>query len=168
MTGGCQMRPRTYQPVVNILLAGVLTAFAATSPIAAVSPSGTIAGTVTLTAADGETFPGEGARVSLACAADGTTRTVVSDQRGAFRFVNVPVDRCSIQAEVQGFVAPPVTVLTVADQVVGSDLHLGIAPLRVGVNVGGTVPADELKSPRRSCRSDAGRRLDRPAKVCTR
>jgi carboxypeptidase family protein len=163
MTVGCQMRP-----LPNILLAGVLTAFAAASPIAAVSPSATIAGTVTLTAADGGTFPGEGARVSLACAADGTTRTEVSDQRGAFRFVNVPVDRCSIQAEVQGFVAPPVTVVTAADQIVWSDLHLGIAPLRVGVNVGGTVPSDELKSPRRSCRSDTGRRLERPAKACTR
>src|SRR6202035_3255342 len=108
------------------------------------------------------------ARVSLACAADGTTRTEVSDQRGAFRFVNVPIDRCSIQADVQGFVAPPVTVVTAADQIVGSDLHLGIAPLRVGVNVGGTKPPRGLKVPRRSCRLDAGRRFERPAKACTR
>jgi hypothetical protein len=113
-------------------------------------------------------FPGQGARVSLACAADGTTRTEVSDQDGAFRFLNVPVDTCSIQADVQGFVAPPVTVVTAADQIVGSDLHLGIAPLRVGVNVGGTVPSDELKSLRRSCRTDAGRRLERSAKGRTR
>jgi hypothetical protein len=163
MTVGYQMRP-----MQRILVAGALTAFAAASPVAAVSPRGTIVGTVTLTAADGGTFPGQGARVSLACAADGTTRTEVSDQRGAFRFVNVPIDTCSIQADVQGFVAPPVTVVTVADQIVGSDLHLGIAPLRVGVNVGGTVPSDQLKSLRRSCRSDAGRRLERSAKVCTR
>ena len=128
----------------------------------------TIVGTVMLTAADGGTFAGEGARVVMACGADRTTRTEVADEHGAFRFQNVPVDSCSIEANVQGFVAQPVRVVTAADQVVGADLHLGIAPLRVGVNVGGPEPPRELKVPRRSCRPDAGRRFERSAKVRTR
>jgi hypothetical protein len=152
------------RPIPNILLAGVLTALTAASPAAAVSTSATIAGTVTLTAADGGTFAGEGARVVMACGADSMTRTEVADAHGAFRFQNVPVDSCSIEADVQGFVAQPVRVVTAADQVVGTDLHLGIAPLRVGVNVGGTEPPRGLKMPRRSCRPDARRRFERPAR----
>ena len=156
------------RPLLNVFIAAALAAFVPASAIGGGSPSATIVGTVTLTAADGGTFPGEGARVTLACAADGTTRTEVSDQHGAFRFLNVPVDTCSIKADVQGFVAPPVRVVTTADQIVGSDLHLGIAPLRVGLNVGGTVPFQEPKVLRRSCRSDAGRRIERSAKWCAR
>jgi hypothetical protein len=154
--------------LLNVSVAAVLTAFAPASAIAGISPSATIVGTVTLTAADGGTFAGEGARVTLACAADDTTRTEVSDEHGAFRFLNVPVSSCSIEADVQGFVGQPVRVVTAAQQVVGTDLHLGIAPLRVGVNVGGTAPFQEPKMLSRSCRSDPGRRLERSAKGCTR
>jgi hypothetical protein len=154
--------------LLNVSVAAVLTAFAPASAIAGISPSATIVGTVTLTAADGGTFAGEGARVTLACAADDTTRTEVSDEHGAFRFLNVPVSSCSIEADVQGFVGQPVRVVTAAQQVVGTDLHLGIAPLRVGVNVGGTAPFQEPKMLCRSCRSDPGRRLERSAKGCTR
>jgi hypothetical protein len=172
------------RPMRSVLFAGLLSALAGASGVAAVSHTATIVGTVTLTAADGGTFAGEGARVVMACGAGRTTRTEVADEHGAFRFQNVPVDSCSIEADVQGFVAQPVRVVTAADQVVGTDLHLGIAPLRVGVNVGGTEPPRELtargesatafgatpdfhhgllKMPRRSCRADAGRRLERSA-----
>jgi hypothetical protein len=125
----------------DAFVAALLMLFAAASAGAAADPSAAIIGTVMLTAADGGTFPGEGARVMLTCAANGTTRTDVSDEHGAFRFLDVPVDRCSIEADVQGFLAPPVSVVTVADQVVATDLHLGVAPLRAGVNVKGTASA---------------------------
>jgi hypothetical protein len=154
--------------LLNVSVSAVLTAFAPSSAIAGVSPSATIVGVVTLTGADGGTFSGEGVRVTLACAADGTTRTEVSDEHGAFRFLNLSVDRCSIQADLQGFVAQPVSVVTVADQVVATDLHLGVVPLRVGVNVGGTVPYHEPKILRGSRQSAVGRRLERAAKWCTR
>src|SRR5580704_13691981 len=127
----------------HVLIAAMVTLLVATSAAAFAGPSATIVGTVTLTAADGDTFSGEGARVSLTCAAEGTTRTEVSNEHGAFRFLNVPVDSCSIEADVQGFVAPLVTVVTAADEIVGADLHLGIAPLRVGVTVGGTASFQE-------------------------
>jgi len=113
----------------------LLAALAPASARAGASPGATIVGTVTLTAADGSTWAGDGARVVLACETDSTTRTEVADDHGAFRFLNVPVDSCSIEADVQGFAAPPVTVVTADQQVVPIDLHLDIAPLRVGVNV---------------------------------
>jgi hypothetical protein len=138
------------RPLLNVFIAAAVAAFVPASAIGGGSPSATIVGTVTLTAADGGTFPGEGARVTLVCAMDGTTKTEVSDEHGAFRFLNVPVGSCSIQADVQGFVAQPIRVVTAADQVAATDLHLGIAPLRVGLNVGGTVPFQELKGLRRS------------------
>jgi hypothetical protein len=149
------------------LVSAVLTAFAAASPVAAVSPSATIIGTVTLTAADGGTFAGEGARVVLTCEADTTARTEVADEHGAFRFLSVPVDSCSLEADVQGFLAQPVRIVTAADQVIGTNIHLGIAPLRVGVNVAGTGSFPASKVRRGLCRSVAGR-LERSAKSCTR
>src|SRR5882762_2817088 len=141
----------------------VLTAFAAAPATAGASPSATIVGTVTLTAADGSTVAGDGVRVVLACGTDRTTRTEVADDDGAFRFLNVPADGCSIEADVQGFAAQPVTVVTGDQAFVAVDIHLGIAPLRVGVNVGGTAPGPEPKMVRGSCRSDGGRRLERSA-----
>jgi len=151
-------------PICDAFVAAFLTMFATASAGAAVNPSATVIGTVTLTAADGGMFSGEGVRVMLTCAADGTTGTEVSDEHGAFRFLNVPVDRCSIEADVQGFVAPPVSVVTVAGQVVATDLHLGIAPLRTGVNVTGTAPVRAPKRLRRSCRSDGRWRFEQPAR----
>ena len=84
-----------------------------------------------LTAADGDTFPGEGVRVTLACAAEGTARTEISDARGAFRFMNVPVDRCSIDADVQGLRMRPVTAVTVAGEMV-EPICMSSLCLRVG------------------------------------
>ena len=84
----------------------------------------------------------------------------MSNEHGAFRFVNVPADRCSIEGDVQGFAALPVRVVAAAGQVAAIDLHLGIAPLRTGLNVGGTAPFPEPKAPRRSHRSDPRRRVE--------
>ena len=127
--------------LLNLSVAAVLSGFAPGPAVAIVGPTGTVVGTVTLTAADGSTWAGDGARVVLACGADAITRTGNADDQGVFRFEHVPVDRCSIEADVQGFLAQPVTVVTAAQQVVGIELHLAVEPLRVGVNVGGTTPA---------------------------
>jgi hypothetical protein len=156
------------RPLQNVFVAAVLAAFAPVSAIAGASPSATVAGTVTLTATDGVTVAGEGARVILACAADAMTRTEVSDEHGAFRFLNVPVDTCSIEADVQGFAAQTMRVVTAADEVARTDLRLRIAPLRVGVSLAGSVPLQVPKPSHKSRRSDTGLRLERPAKGCTR
>ena len=154
--------------LLNISVATVVTVFAPAYAVAAVSPSAKIVGTVTLTAADGSTVAGDGARVVLACAADTTTRTEVADGHGAFRFLNVPADSCSIEADLQGFVAQPVRIVTAAQQVVQTDIHLAVAPLRAGVNVGGTAPFQASKILLGSCRSDTGRRLEHTVRSCTR
>jgi hypothetical protein len=153
----------------TVLIGAMVTLLAAASPVSG-GPSATIVGTVTLKAADGATFSGEGARVTLACAADGTARAEVSDEHGMFRFLDVPVDSCSVEADVQGFVAPPITVVTAADGMVVADLHLGIAPLRAGVIVGGTtsVPFRVPKMLRGSPECGADRRLEPSKKRCTR
>jgi len=132
--------------------AAVLTWLAAASAVASVGPSATIAGTVTLTAADGNTFPGEGVPVTLACAADPTARTEISDERGAFRFKNAPVDRCSIDVDVQGFTMPPVTVVSVAGEMVEADLHLVAVPVSVGLTVRGAALRHVPKVIRSPCR----------------
>src|ERR1700722_10105648 len=154
----------------TVLIAATVILLSAVSAAASGGPSATIVGTVTLTAADGATFSGEGARVTLACAGDGTTRTEVSDDHGGFRFLNVPVDRCSIEADVQGFVAPSVEVVTGADGMVAADLHLVIAPLRAGVIVGGTTSVPLQVPTMRSGfpESGADRRLEPSKKKCTR
>jgi hypothetical protein len=151
---------------VGLAIAVVLSALAPPSAIAGVSPSAVIVGTVTLLAADGSTFRGEGARVTLTCLADGTTQTEVSDQHGAFRFQNVPIDTCSIQADVQGFAAPPINIVTDADQVAACELQLGLAPVRVGVSVGGTMLLHEPMMLPGACRSDTSPRPS--AKRCKR
>jgi hypothetical protein len=152
--------------VFTVLVAMVISAFDSASAVANPVPSATIAGTVTLAAADGSTWAGDGARVVLVCEADSVTRTEVADGRGMFRFVNVPVDSCSIEADVQGFLAQPVTVVTAAEPV-GIDLQLDVAPLGVGVNVGGATCSHEPKILPGSCRSDTGRRVERSAKRCS-
>jgi hypothetical protein len=156
------------KPLHNVFVAAVLSAFAPVLAIAGASPSATVVGTVTLTATDGATFAGEGARVTLACAADAMTRTEVSDEHGAFRFLGVPVDTCVIEADVQGFAAQTMRVVTAADEVAQTDLRLRIAPLRVGVSLAGSVPLQVPKPLRKSRRSDTGLRLERPARGCTR
>ena len=145
-------------PRYDVFAAVLLSVLTIASNGAVAGPSATVVGTVMLTAADGKTFPGEGARVTLTCAGDAATRTEVSDEHGAFRVVNVSAGRCSIQAEVQGFSAPPVSVVTIVDQVVVADLHLGITPLRSGVTVKGPAPF-ETERVCGSCRSNGYRRL---------
>jgi hypothetical protein len=59
-------------------------------------------------------------------------------------------------------------VVTAADGMVVADLHLGIAPLRVGVIVGGTPSVQETKIPCRFRGPGAGRRLAWSRKECSR
>jgi hypothetical protein len=166
--------PRPCLPVFGeeqtmaILLGITFAAFAATSVVADVGPGATIVGTVSLMVADESTSPGEGARVVLACSSERMTRTEVADQHGAFRFLNVPVDNCSIAADVQGFMAPPLWIVTAAGATVSTDLHLGIAPLRVGLDVEGAASFAAPKVPHGSCVSNARRPDDRAATRCAR
>lgn len=159
--------------LVRVIVAGLLSGVAPLLAIAAPGPGATnigatIVGTIVLTDAAGETFAGEGMRVVLACGADDMTTTGVGDEHGAFRFTNVPVGSCSIEADVQGFAAPAVLVVTAAGETVDADLHLGIAPLRVGVSVARTAVSLPPKRPHRSCVSGARRPGGPLAAACAR
>jgi hypothetical protein len=129
------VRSPIVRPLLFLSIALVLSAFAPSSDLATASRRATIVGTVMLTDADAIVWAGDGARVVLACEADGAPRTEVADERGAFRFPDVPIDSCSIEADVQGFVGQPLTVLTTARQAISVELRLGVEPLDVGVNV---------------------------------
>jgi hypothetical protein len=131
--------------LLNVVLATGLAAFAPAIARADVGANATIIGTVTLTDADGGTWAGDGVRVALACGAGRTTRTEVADAHGAFRFLNVPAGSCSVEAGVQGFLAQTAAVVVAARQVVEIGLRLGVAPMGVGVNVGGTAPPPKSK-----------------------
>ena len=159
--------------LVRVIVAGLLSGAAPLPAIAAPGRGGahtgtTIVGTVVLTDAAGETFAGDGVRVLLACGADDVTRTGVGDEHGMFRFLNVPAGSCSIQADVQGFVAPAVLVVTVAGETTEADIHLGVAPLSVGVSVARTAASLPAKRARRSCMSGAGRPGGPLAAACAR
>ena len=56
------------RPLPHVIDLAALIAFGPPAAIAGVGPNATVVGTVTLTAADGGTFPGDGVRVTLACA----------------------------------------------------------------------------------------------------
>jgi hypothetical protein len=56
-------------------------------------------------------------------------------------------------AQMQGFVAPPISFAVAADQVVATDLHPGIVPVRTVVNVRGIAP---WQTRRRGCTDLAG------------
>jgi hypothetical protein len=162
--------------LVRVIVAGLLSGAAPLPAIAAPGQGAanvgtTIVGTVVLTDAAGETFAGEGVPVVMACGADGMTRTGVGDEHGAFRFPDVPVGSCSIEADVQGFVAPAVVVVTAPGETVETvevDLHLGVVPLSVGVSVARTAASLPPQRPRRSCMSMAGRPGGSLAAACAR
>jgi hypothetical protein len=184
--------------VLRIIVAGLLSGVGPLPAIAAPGQGGRdsgtanigtedigtlIVGTVTLTDAAGETFAGEGARVVLACGAENMTGTAVADERGIFRFLNVPVGSCSIEADVQGFAAPAILVVIIPrapgapgalgelgapGETVEADLHLAIAPLSVGVSVARVADSLPPKRPRRSCGPEAVRPGRRLAAACAR
>ena len=62
-----------------------------------------VAGRVTLTAADGATFPAAGVRLILNCEPEGITRVEISDERGTFRFESVRAEGCTMVTDLQGF-----------------------------------------------------------------
>jgi len=132
---------------LKISVATVLTAFVPACAKASDTPLSTVVGAVTLTAGDGSMWAGDGARVALVCGDDRTTRTEVADHRGAFRFLGAPVGSCSIEAEVQGFAAQPIAIVTAAGQAVEIHLRLGVVPVRVSVNVVGSGRFHEPKVP---------------------
>jgi hypothetical protein len=124
-----------------LTFAALLTAMVvAAEPIGAGAGShGTVAGTVTLTDASGQAFDAPGVRLTLTCAATpDATRVATSDDHGTFRFRDVPPDRCSIDAELQGFASTTALTAVSAGETVHVAMHLDTAPAGTGIRVGGS------------------------------
>ena len=127
-----------YQRVIGIVFASTMLIAACLS--ARVNERGTIAGTIEATAADGLIVGVPGVRLSLTCATDGISSAQISDDRGQFRFTDLPVNTCSVVTELQGFV--PVTAKTniAAGKIATLHLHLDTTPLLSGLLVTGEAP----------------------------
>ena len=103
-----------------------------------------VAGSVTLTAADGATFPAAGVRLILNCESQALTQVETSDERGAFRFESVRAEGCTIVTDLQGFKAVKATIK--GGDVAGLQFHLQVEPLLVGVTVtGGNLKERKVK-----------------------
>jgi hypothetical protein len=99
-----------------------------------------IAGGVTLTAADGASFPAAGVRLILNCESERLPRVEISDERGAFRFESVPADGCTIVTDLQGFSSRKAAIKAGAPPEV--QFHLETEPIFAGVTVTAGAPAE--------------------------
>lgn len=112
---------------------------AAAEPIGnAAGSRGAVAGTVTLTDASGKRFDAPGVRLTLTCTATpDAAQVAISDDHGTFRFRGVLPDRCSIDADLQGFASATALAVVRAGDTVDVAVHLDIAPVRSGITVAG-------------------------------
>jgi hypothetical protein len=100
-----------------------------------------VAGSVSLTDADGATFAAAGVRLILKCASEPLPRFEISDEAGAFRFERVPGIGCAISTDLQGFrsdtaaVEPPHTTHL--------RFHLEVVPAAASVTVTGGASAND-------------------------
>jgi hypothetical protein len=95
-----------------------------------------IAGTVTLTDARGETFDAPGVQLTLTCETMADALQVsTSDEHGAFRFADVPPDRCTIAADLPGFGGVLECAVVRAGETLPVTLHLEVAASDAGIRV---------------------------------
>jgi hypothetical protein len=104
-----------------------------------------VAGTVTVTAADGAQVPADGARLLLSCRSESQPRIEIANADGAYRFVDAPSAGCVLSTALQGF-------RTQTKGVPGVDatelhFHLEIEPLPASGTVRGTSPLDASTAP---------------------
>jgi len=100
----------------------------------------TVAGRVSLTDADGKSFPAVGVRLILNCRSEQFPRTEISDVEGAFRFEHVPVRGCTVVTDLQGFSSA--TAVIEAGEATRPHFRLNVEPLFAGVTVTRRVLAD--------------------------
>jgi hypothetical protein len=119
-----------------ILVALTVTVVAAEPVIADLHARPAIVGTVTLTDARGETFDAPGVQLTLTCEtmAD-APQVATSDEDGAFRFADVPPDRCSIAADLSGFGGATEGAVVRAGETLPVTMHLDVAATAVGMGV---------------------------------
>ena len=124
--------------------------FGAGSAIAAQSQRGTVVGVANVTAADGQTFPVPGVRLTLTCGIETTATTEASTKEGKFEFANVPVGHCVVSAELPGFKSARAPLRIAAADVIDLPLHLELDTIYMGLTVTG-VPPDGDRAGRPFC-----------------
>jgi len=106
----------------------------ADSLAAAQAPASIVAGAVSVPAPDGQVFVVPGVTLTLTCGT-GEPAIEISNERGEFRFVDVPAGACALAAELQGF-KPATTNVTVNDgETKAIAIQLGLETLHEEVTV---------------------------------
>jgi hypothetical protein len=127
----------------HIALVGIMWAalLVAPTPTHASDRTGAgVHGTVTLRAADGNVQAAPGVRLTLFCQTGGVSTTEVSDDRGEFRFAEVPDGVCSIASDLQGFAPVTTSINPETDGSTPIHLRLEVAALFSGLTVTGGAP----------------------------
>jgi hypothetical protein len=140
-----------------LILAAVLAAMVvAPQPTTSGAGShGAVVGTATLTDARGELFDAPGVELTLTCGrTPDQMRVATSDEHGAFRFADLPDDRCSISADLQGFAKVTAAVTVHLDETLNVTIHLDAARVDARIRVVGGSPTT---FDRQSCVKRCGR-----------
>jgi Carboxypeptidase regulatory-like domain len=130
--------------------------FGAGSPAMAQEHLAQVAGSVTVTDAEGKSYPAAGVRLILKCWSEPFPRTEISDAGGAFRFDSVPVGPCRIVTDLQGFRSA--TAEIEADVATRLQFLLTIEPVFGGITVTGRAVAGARIKRHHSCKSTRSRR----------
>jgi hypothetical protein len=130
----------------------VMVLFGGHSVVAAQEPAATVVGSVSLSAADGQVVQVPGVRLTLTCETDRTGLSETSDDRGEFRFTNVPADTCSLVADLQGFKSASATAVMQVLEITTVEFHLDVEPIYTGMTVTGEPPSGHRR-PRRGDRA---------------
>jgi hypothetical protein len=97
----------------------------------------TVAGRVSLIAADGRVFVAPGVRLTLRCGTARSQSIQISNERGEFRFTHVAVGTCDIVARLQGFGRASARASTRDGEATRFDLVLKAEPIYSGLIVTG-------------------------------
>jgi hypothetical protein len=103
-------------------------------PAAAQVPTSAVAGVVSVPAPDGQPFVVPGVTLTLTCGRS-EPKIEVSNERGEFRFVDVPAGACALAAELQGFKTATTNVAVNAGETSTTAIQLGLETLHEEVTV---------------------------------
>ena len=132
----------TRSPLYHAFL-GVFVASILGGSAVAQSVTSAIAGAVSVPAPDGQPFVVPGVTLTLACGVN-EPKIDVSDERGEFKFADVPTGPCVLTAELQGFKSATANVTVTAGETATVAIQLGLETLHEEVTV--RAQADPLEA----------------------
>jgi hypothetical protein len=119
-----------YRAVVRLFIASLFGAGVS----AASQVSTSVTGVVSVPAPDGQPFVVPGVTLTLTCGR-AEPKVEISNERGEFRFVDVPAGGCSLTAELQGFQTATTTVTPSAGETSTTAIQLGLEALHEEITV---------------------------------